>query len=188
VPATRPVRLWHLLTHTAGLTYGFHYAHPVDAAYRAAGFEWVAPEGRDLAACCEAWAGLPLLFEPPGSEWNYSMASDVLGRVIEVVSGQPLDRFLDERVLGAAPHARHRLLGRGLGRGQAGRALQPGAPTGGRSATTSWAGSPCAARTAWPAGAGWSPPPPTTTASPRCCSAAASWAGCACSAPAPCAT
>jgi CubicO group peptidase (beta-lactamase class C family) len=93
------VRLWHLLTHTAGLTYGFHHANPVDEAYRAAGFEWVAPEGRDLAACCDAWAGLPLLFEP-GSRWNYSVASDVLGRVIEVVSGQPLDRFLDERVFG----------------------------------------------------------------------------------------
>jgi CubicO group peptidase (beta-lactamase class C family) len=98
VPATRPMRLWHLLTHTAGLTYGFHHAHPVDEMYRAAGFEWVAPEGRDLAACCDAWADLPLLFEP-GSEWNYSVASDVLGRVIEVVSGQPLDRYLRERIL-----------------------------------------------------------------------------------------
>jgi CubicO group peptidase (beta-lactamase class C family) len=38
-PATQPVRLWHLFTHTAGLTYGFHYAHPVDEMYRAAGFE-----------------------------------------------------------------------------------------------------------------------------------------------------
>jgi CubicO group peptidase (beta-lactamase class C family) len=46
VPATRPVLLWHLLTHTAGLTYGFHRAHPVDAAYRAAGFEWATPQGR----------------------------------------------------------------------------------------------------------------------------------------------
>jgi CubicO group peptidase (beta-lactamase class C family) len=98
-PAAQPVRLWHLLTHTAGLTYGFHYAHPVDAAYRAAGFEWVAPEGRGLADCCDAWAGLPLLFEP-GSEWNYSVATDVLGRVIEVVSGQPLDRFLHQRIFG----------------------------------------------------------------------------------------
>jgi CubicO group peptidase (beta-lactamase class C family) len=98
-PATGPVRLWHLLTHTAGLTYGFHHAHPVDAMYRAAGFEWVTPEGRDLAECCDAWAGLPLLFEP-GSEWNYSVASDVLGRVVEVVAGQPLDRFLRERVFG----------------------------------------------------------------------------------------
>ena len=99
IPATQPVRLWHLLTHTAGLTYGFHYAHPVDAAYRAAGFEWVAPEGRGLAECCDLWAGLPLLFEP-GSEWNYSVATDVLGRVIEVVSGQPLDRFLSDRIFG----------------------------------------------------------------------------------------
>ena len=98
-PATQPVRLWHLLTHTAGLTYGFHHAHPVDAMYRAAGFEWVAPEGRDLAECCDLWAGLPLLFEP-GSEWNYSVASDVLGRVVEVVSGQPLDRFFQERIFG----------------------------------------------------------------------------------------
>jgi CubicO group peptidase (beta-lactamase class C family) len=93
------VRLWHLLTHTAGLTYGFHHAHPVDAMYRAAGFEWVAPEGHDLAQCCDLWAGLPLLFEP-GSGWNYSVASDVLGRVVEVVSGQPLDRFFQERIFG----------------------------------------------------------------------------------------
>jgi CubicO group peptidase (beta-lactamase class C family) len=98
-PATEPVRIWHLLTHTAGLTYGFHHAHPVDALYRAAGFDWTTPDGVDLAACCDAWAGLPLLFEP-GAEWNYSVASDVLGRVVEVVSGQPLDRFLAERVLG----------------------------------------------------------------------------------------
>ncbi|MFL6220190.1 MAG: serine hydrolase domain-containing protein, partial [Actinomycetes bacterium] len=98
-PATRPLLLWHLLTHTAGLTYGFHHAHPVDEMYRAAGFEWAPPEGRDLAACCEDWAGLPLLFEP-GSEWNYSVASDVLGRVVEVVSGQPLDRYFEEHSVG----------------------------------------------------------------------------------------
>jgi CubicO group peptidase (beta-lactamase class C family) len=98
-PATRPMLLWHLLTHTAGLTYGFHHAHPVDAMYRAAGFEWVPRPGADLAECCELWAGLPLLFEP-GSEWNYSVASDVLGRVVEVVSGQPLDRYFAERIFG----------------------------------------------------------------------------------------
>jgi CubicO group peptidase (beta-lactamase class C family) len=98
-PARRPMLIWHLLTHTAGLTYGFHRAHPVDELYRAAGCDWVPPEGRDLAACCELWAGLPLLFEP-GSEWNYSVASDVLGRVVEVVSGQPLDRYFDEHIFG----------------------------------------------------------------------------------------
>ncbi len=58
-PATEPIRLWHLLTHTSGLTYGFHHAHPVDAMYRAAGFEWDTPPGLDLAGCVEQWAQLP---------------------------------------------------------------------------------------------------------------------------------
>ena len=98
VPAAEPVRIWHLLTHTAGLTYGFHHAHAVDEAYRAAGYEWSSPDGTDLAAACDDWARLPLLFEP-GSEWNYSVASDVLGRVVEVASGQSLDSFLAERIL-----------------------------------------------------------------------------------------
>jgi CubicO group peptidase (beta-lactamase class C family) len=98
VPAQEPMRIWHLLTHTAGLTYGFHYAHPVDQMYRSAGFEWGAPEGFDLAQCCDAWAGLPLLFEP-GSEWNYSVATDVLGRVVEVVAGKSLEEFFQEEIL-----------------------------------------------------------------------------------------
>jgi CubicO group peptidase (beta-lactamase class C family) len=98
-PALEPIRMWHLLTHTSGLTYGFHHANPVDEVYRAAGFEWGTPPGLDLAACCEAWAELPLLFQP-GTEWNYGVSSDVLGRVVEVISGQPLDEFLAARVLG----------------------------------------------------------------------------------------
>jgi len=97
VPQTEPMRIWHLMTHTAGLTYGFHHAHAVDEAYRGAGFEWGVPAGMDLAAACEAWARLPLAFQP-GSEWLYSHATDVLGRVVEVVSGQPLDVFLKERI------------------------------------------------------------------------------------------
>jgi len=96
-PAAAPVTIWHLLTHTAGLSLGFHHAHPVDALYRQAGFEWGNPPGLDLAACCDVWASLPLLFQP-GAEWNYSVATDVLGRVIEVVSGQPLDAFLRDRI------------------------------------------------------------------------------------------
>jgi CubicO group peptidase (beta-lactamase class C family) len=98
VPAVEPVRVWHLLTHTAGLTYGFHRVHPVDALYRAAGFEWGSPPGTDLARACELWAGLPLLFQP-GTEWNYSVATDVLGRVVEVASGQRLDEFFGDRIL-----------------------------------------------------------------------------------------
>ena len=96
-PASEPVRMWHLLTHTSGLTYGFHHAHPVDAMYRAAGFEWGSPPGADLTACCDAWARLPLLFQP-GTEWNYGVSTDVLGRVVEVASGLRLDQFFAERI------------------------------------------------------------------------------------------
>jgi CubicO group peptidase (beta-lactamase class C family) len=96
-PATEPIRVWHLLTHTAGLTYGFHHTHPVDAMYRSAGFEWGSPPGADLEACCDAWASLPLLFEP-GSEFNYSVATDVLGRLVEAISGQTLDEFFRTRI------------------------------------------------------------------------------------------
>ncbi|WP_439382229.1 serine hydrolase domain-containing protein [Amycolatopsis lexingtonensis] len=96
-PATSPIRVWHLLTHTAGLTYGFHHGHPVDAIYRAAGFEWGTPPGADLAECSRQWAALPLVFQP-GTEWNYSIATDVLGRLVEVVSGLPLDEFFSSRI------------------------------------------------------------------------------------------
>ncbi|MDQ0376330.1 serine hydrolase domain-containing protein [Amycolatopsis thermophila] len=95
--ATEPIRVWHLLTHTAGLTYGFHHSHPVDAIYRENGFEWGTPPGADLAECTRRWAELPLVFQP-GSEWNYSVATDVLGRFVEVVSGQPLDEFFARRI------------------------------------------------------------------------------------------
>jgi CubicO group peptidase (beta-lactamase class C family) len=86
VPAGEPVRIWQLLTHTSGLTYGFLRVHPVDARYRAAGFEWSVPGGMDLATACETWASFPLLFQP-GTEWNYSVATDVLGRVVRSPPG-----------------------------------------------------------------------------------------------------
>src|SRR3954451_9384203 len=98
-PATEPVRMWHLLTHTSGLTYGFHHAHPVDALYREARYEWGTPPGHDLAACSRDWAARAPLFQP-GSEWNYGVSTDVLGRVVEVIADQPLDAFLAARVLG----------------------------------------------------------------------------------------
>jgi CubicO group peptidase (beta-lactamase class C family) len=98
-PVTEPMRIWHLLTHTSGLTYGFHRSHPVDAIYRANGFEWGSPRDTDLAGICDLFAGMPLLFQP-GSEWNYSVATDVLGRVVEVVSGQRLDEFFAQRIFG----------------------------------------------------------------------------------------
>ncbi len=99
VPATEPVRVHHLLTHTSGLTYGFHRTHPVDGMYRAAGFELGDPPDVNLAEACDIWASMPLLFQP-GSEWNYSVATDVLGRVVEVASGLSLDEFFAQRILG----------------------------------------------------------------------------------------
>ena len=91
------VTLHSLATHTSGLTYDFHFANEVDALYRANGFNWGAPG--NLEETCEALASLPLLFDP-GTEWNYSYSTDVLGRVVELVSGQSLDDYLVEHVTG----------------------------------------------------------------------------------------
>ena len=97
-PVVEKMRLWHLFSHTSGLTYGFMNAHPVDEMYRQAGFEWGVPRDLDLEAIVDKWAALPLLFQP-GTEWNYSVGLDVLGRVLEVVTGQRLDQLMHERLL-----------------------------------------------------------------------------------------
>lgn len=97
-PVTEPMRIWHLLTHTAGLTYGFLYADVVDDIYRRAGFEMGVGQNQSLAEVCDRYAALPLLFQP-GTSWNYSVATDVLGRVIEIVSGMSLDKFLAKKIL-----------------------------------------------------------------------------------------
>ncbi|GGT05946.1 serine hydrolase domain-containing protein [Streptomyces chromofuscus] len=96
-PASGPILIRHLMTHTSGLTFGFYHTHPVDALYRDAGLESSVPPGADLAETIDVYASLPLQFDP-GTQWNYSVASNVLGRVIEVVSGQPLDVHLAERI------------------------------------------------------------------------------------------
>ncbi|MGZ6673086.1 MAG: serine hydrolase domain-containing protein [Solirubrobacteraceae bacterium] len=97
VRAAEPMLVWHLLTHTSGLTYGFQQANAVDEAYRAAGFFLDPPPDHDLASACDVWAGLPLLFEP-GTEWNYSVSTDVVGRIVEIVSGQSLAEFFAQRI------------------------------------------------------------------------------------------
>ena len=98
VPATEPIRLWHLMTHTAGLTYGFTRSSAVDEMYRLAGSDFAQPPHMDLTALCDLWSTMPLLFEP-GTSWNYSVATDVLGRVCEVLTGQSLDQLFRERIL-----------------------------------------------------------------------------------------
>jgi CubicO group peptidase (beta-lactamase class C family) len=97
-PAVEPVRLWHLLTHTAGLTYAFTRSSVLDLLYAAALADPLVAPGTDLATMVDRWASLPLLFEP-GSAWNYSVATDVLGRVVEVVTGQTLAEAVQARVL-----------------------------------------------------------------------------------------
>nr|WSY50261.1 beta-lactamase family protein [Streptomyces sp. NBC_00886] len=96
-PVEQPMLIRHLMTHTSGLTFAFYHSHPVDALYREAGLESSVPPGANLAETIDVYASLPLQFEP-GTQWNYSVASNVLGRVVEVVSGQRLDEFFAERI------------------------------------------------------------------------------------------
>ena len=96
-PVSEPMEMWHLFSHTAGMTYGFVYANPVDQMYRNAGFEWGTPQGKNLAEVIDILAGLPLMFQP-GTEWAYSMSIDVLGRVVEVLSGMTLGEFMKKRI------------------------------------------------------------------------------------------
>lgn len=97
-PVVKPMRIWHLLTHTAGLTYGFNYYDAIDDMYRRAGFDYGAPPVGNLEAMCDRYASLPLVFQP-GTSWNYSVATDILGRVIEVASGMSLNEFFQKRIL-----------------------------------------------------------------------------------------
>lgn len=96
-PAATRLTLHHLLTHTSGLTYGFNEGI-LAAAYLERGVNFDDRSG-DLAETVRRLANLPLAFEP-GSRWNYGVSTDVLGRVVEVISGRPLDAFLRERILG----------------------------------------------------------------------------------------
>lgn len=93
-PPRRPITIEHLLTHTSGLTYGFFGNTPVDSIYLRAN---LLNYGRTLEQFADSIARLPLAFSP-GDAWNYSMALDVLGRVIEVASGRSLDRYLEDEI------------------------------------------------------------------------------------------
>ena len=96
VPLARPVTVHDLMTHTSGLTYGFQHEHPVDALYRARRIEFNANLG-PLADLVDAAAAQPLLFQP-GARWNYGVSTDVLGRLVEIWAGVPLDTFFQERI------------------------------------------------------------------------------------------
>jgi len=95
VPAQRPMTVRDLMRHTSGLTYGFFGTGLVKQAYRDAA---ITAEGdADNAKFADAIAKLPLAYQP-GSTWDYSNSTDVLGRVVEVVSGQSLGQVLKARL------------------------------------------------------------------------------------------
>jgi len=96
--AERPMTIRDLLSHTSGLTYGFMERTNVDAAYRKLGVADQTRSGYTLQDMVETLAELPLEFSP-GTRWNYSVATDVIGHLIEVISGQRLDAYLRERIL-----------------------------------------------------------------------------------------
>ena len=98
-PAARAMTIRDLLTHTSGLTYGFMERSNVDAAYRQLAVADRTRAGYTLADMVAALAELPLEFSP-GTRWNYSVATDVVGHLIEVISGQRLDAYLAEHILG----------------------------------------------------------------------------------------
>jgi CubicO group peptidase (beta-lactamase class C family) len=91
-----PMRMVDLLRHTSGLTYSFQNQGPVDAVYRALRLDDFQQE-RDADGFIAELAKLPLLFSP-GTAWNYSVSSDVLGVVVERLSGLSLPDFFAERI------------------------------------------------------------------------------------------
>ncbi|MEM7018519.1 MAG: serine hydrolase domain-containing protein [Pseudomonadota bacterium] len=109
VPCESDITMAQLLTHTAGLSYGFDPSGrgiPIDRVY-AKQFRHPLRKGATvdmndtsmLHAFCDALPEMPLLYQP-GTQWNYSYATDVCGHLVEVLSGQSLDVFLQERLFG----------------------------------------------------------------------------------------
>lgn len=92
--AARQPTIRDVLTHTAGFTYGVFDASPLGAMYRKAG---IGGPTRDLQGFVEDLGKMPLKFDPT-TQWNYSVATDVLGRLVEVASGQKFGEFLQARI------------------------------------------------------------------------------------------
>jgi CubicO group peptidase (beta-lactamase class C family) len=91
-----PMTLYHLITHTSGLSYGWSFDTPVDELYRQV-VPTLFERSNMLAQVIEQLAKLPLVSQP-GTRWRYSYATDVLGYVIQIVADMPLADFLEERI------------------------------------------------------------------------------------------
>ena len=96
VPATRQISIWNLLTHTSGLTY--HWNERLGPLYNDAGItHGLLQDEGTLAEKMKVLATIPLLHQP-GEKVEYGLSIDVLGYLVEVVSGMPLDQFFTERI------------------------------------------------------------------------------------------
>ena len=147
-PTSAPMRMIDLLRHTSGLTYGFQMRTNVDGAYRKNKVEPF-EQAEGLQGFVDALAQIPLEFSP-GTAWNYSVATDVLGYLVEKISGLPFAQFLQQRILGplgmvdTAFHApddkAHRLAQCYIANGerQAGAAARPHVPRADRIALGRW--------------------------------------------------
>ena len=94
VEQNTPITIQHLLTHTAGLTYGFFFDNPAEEMYRNSQYS---DPNVSLQETIKEIAQFPLISQP-GTRWIYSVATDVCGYLIEVLSGIPFDTFLKERI------------------------------------------------------------------------------------------
>ena len=96
-PAKSSITIRQLLSHSSGLSYGFF--DPGTVIFKALNERGVHDPRTTLADMVDVLAGLPLIYQP-GTSWEYSLAIDVVARLVEVISGQPFDQFIQARILG----------------------------------------------------------------------------------------
>ncbi|MEM6708794.1 MAG: serine hydrolase domain-containing protein [Pseudomonadota bacterium] len=98
VAADGPILVRHALSHTAGWSYGFiDPMSVIDSAYLQGGLDVFSMNDVSLEELCDRLAEFPLAYQP-GSSWRYSLATDVCARLVEVVSGQAFDEYLESRI------------------------------------------------------------------------------------------
>src|SRR5271165_635007 len=112
VPAAKPITIQHLFTHTSGIIYEAP-GEPIDEIYRQV------TDGDSLEDLVSQLARLPLKYHP-GTQFEYGFSTDVLGRVLEIVSGQRLDEIFEHPRSGTIGNGGHDILGSGCSKGSPG--------------------------------------------------------------------